>query len=80
MTSHQNPNIDRFSGFADCYDQYRPQPPVTPPPINPSQKSWQSNKSDASEFRQIHSAYQYLCRRSSRGLYHSVAPVSLITD
>ncbi len=28
MTSYNQANIDRFSGFADCYDQYRPQPPV----------------------------------------------------
>ena len=28
MTSHLAANIDRFSGFADCYDRYRPQPPV----------------------------------------------------
>ncbi|HEY3379678.1 MAG TPA: methyltransferase domain-containing protein [Armatimonadota bacterium] len=33
MTSHIKANIDRFSGFADCYDQYRPQPPVVIPEI-----------------------------------------------
>lgn len=28
MSSFLNANIDRFSGFADLYDQYRPQPPA----------------------------------------------------
>lgn len=27
MTVHHNANIDRFTGFADCYDRHRPQPP-----------------------------------------------------
>ncbi len=33
MTEHINANIDRFSGFADCYDRYRPQPPAVIPEI-----------------------------------------------
>lgn len=33
MISHLDANIDRFSGFADCYDQYRPQPPAIIPEI-----------------------------------------------
>ena len=28
MTSHVAANIDRFSGFADCYDRHRPEPPA----------------------------------------------------
>lgn len=28
MTSDNQANIDRFNGFADIYDQHRPQPPV----------------------------------------------------
>ncbi|HEX2970924.1 MAG TPA: class I SAM-dependent methyltransferase [Tepidisphaeraceae bacterium] len=27
MASHLNANVARFSGFADCYDAYRPSPP-----------------------------------------------------
>ncbi len=33
MMSHIEANIDRFSGFADCYDRYRPQPPEVIPKI-----------------------------------------------
>lgn len=33
MTLHLTANIDRFSGFADCYDQCRPQPPAVIPDI-----------------------------------------------
>ena len=33
MKSHVKANVDRFSGFADCYDQYRPEPPVIIPEI-----------------------------------------------